>query len=350
MKERKKGGRLATKPATVKDVAKAANVSPMTVSNVINNRLEFVGSNTKLRVEQEIIRLNYRRQTAARNLRVSHQQSVGMIIVDESPMFLTDFFITQVVAGLANVLNSSDYTMTIQGMNVRKLADSMIMRSFEVGGICAILSGTVEEREKVLEQLLSLNQPMVIFQQEVKERNADLCLIRQDDLSGGRLVGEHLLAKGVKDILVLRPNQNWPAIENRIQGLKDLVSSKSTQPKMTFLNTESESFADVQSSLSNYLDQNSLPDAIFGCNDQIAYASILLLKDKGYNVPLDLRVIGFNGFEAHRHLQPNLTTVVSPAYKMGQIAGESMLTRFSTGFFPKSDTVLPVDISVGGTT
>ena len=67
----------------------------MTVSNVLNERSEFVSSKTILRVEQEIIRLNYRRQTSARNLRASHQHSVGMIVLDESPKFLTDFFLPQ---------------------------------------------------------------------------------------------------------------------------------------------------------------------------------------------------------------------------------------------------------------
>ena len=90
---------MGLKRVTIKDVAKAANVSPMTVSNVINRRSEFVSSKTRLRVENEIERLNYRPQIAARNLRASHQHSVGMIVLDESPKFLTDFFTTELVAG-----------------------------------------------------------------------------------------------------------------------------------------------------------------------------------------------------------------------------------------------------------
>ena len=350
VKELKKVAGLAIKRSTIKDVAKAANVSSMTVSNVINRRSGFVSYKTRLRVEQEIVRLNYRRQTAARNLRASHQHSVGMIVLDESPKFLTDFFTTELVAGLANVLNNADYTMTIQGINSRNLGDSMIMRSIDVGGLCIMLSGTEAERLKVLEQLLSLKQPVVVFQQEVRGKNKHLCLVRQDDYYGGRLVGGHLLSKDLKDLLILRPNQNWPAIENRIRGLNEVLSNSMIQPKITILDTGSESFSDVQTSLNNYLDQNSLPSSIFGCNDQMAYASILLLRDKGYNVPKDVRVMGFNGFEAHRHLIPNLTSVISSAYKMGQIAGESMLSYFSNGYFPNSETILSVKISLGDTT
>src|SRR5690606_28783339 len=118
--------------ATIKDVARAADVSPMTVSNVLNGRMQFVSVATRKRVEREIERLGYRRSTHARSLRVSEQRSIGMVIVDESPTFLTDFFTCEVVAGLANVLNGADYTLTLQGMALSALEHSMILRNFEV--------------------------------------------------------------------------------------------------------------------------------------------------------------------------------------------------------------------------
>ena len=52
---------LPAKRATIKDVARAAKVSPMTVSNVLNNKDQLVGSKTKMRVDREVLRLNYRR-------------------------------------------------------------------------------------------------------------------------------------------------------------------------------------------------------------------------------------------------------------------------------------------------
>ena len=71
---------------TIKDVAAAARVSPMTVSNVLNGKNQFVSERTRKIVEREIDRLNYRIQQHARSLRVSHRRSVGIVIVDDGDL------------------------------------------------------------------------------------------------------------------------------------------------------------------------------------------------------------------------------------------------------------------------
>lgn len=336
--------------ATIKDVAKAADVSPMTVSNVLNGRSQFVSAVTAKRVEREIARLNYRRQANARNLRVAEQRSIGMVIVDESPQFLADAFTCQVVAGLANVLNGADYTLTIQGMSGSQLNDSMIMRTFEVGGFCAMVSGPETERRNVVQRLSELDQPVVVFQEEFATKGQDICTIRQDDRGGGRLIADHLLARRVSDLLMIVPAQHWPAIENRITGVRDSLMAAGGDATLTLLESASESFADVQSALARHLQTNPAPQALIGGNDPIATAAMLYLMDHGVRVPEDVRVVGFNGFEAHRYSRPRLTTVKSAAYALGERAGEAMLGRLKDGAFASHDHVLPVYFDPGATT
>jgi DNA-binding LacI/PurR family transcriptional regulator len=336
--------------ATIKDVAVAAGVSPMTVSNVLNGRTQFVSPVTAKRVEREIARLNYRRQANARNLRVAEQRSIGMVIVDESPHFLADAFTCQVVAGLANVLNNADYTLTIQGMSGSQLPESMIMRNFEVGGFCAMVSGPPSERSDVVRRLLELDQPVVVFQEQIDGKGQDICTIRQDDRGGGRLIADHLLARRVEDLLMIVPAQHWPAIESRIAGVRDSLAAAGGAAKLTLLESASESFADVQSALALYLAGNPPPQALIGANDPIATAAMLYLMDHGVRVPDDVRVVGFNGFEAHRYSRPRLTTVMSAAYALGERAGEAMLGRLKEGSFASQDHVLPVYFDPGATT
>jgi DNA-binding LacI/PurR family transcriptional regulator len=327
--------------ATIKDVAQAAGVSAMTVSNVLNGRLQFVSAITKKRVEREIERLNYRRQANARNLRVAEQRSIGMIIVDESPFFLADQFTCQVVAGLANVLNHADYTLTLQGLRGDQLEDSNIMRSLEVGGFCAMISGPGPLRRDIVERLVALQQPVVVFQESMPASWPDVCVIRQDDYGGGGLIADHLLARRAQSYLVIVPSEDWPAIEYRVQGLRDGLA-RDPSATVAIIQSESESFSDVQIAMAHYLETSSMPHAVFGTNDAIATAALLLLLDRGYRVPEDVKVVGFNGFEIHRHSRPRLTTVMSAPYQMGERAGRAMLYRLEAGHFEAGEELLPV--------
>jgi LacI family transcriptional regulator len=336
--------------ATIKDVARAADVSPMTVSNVLNGRMQFVSAATRNRVEREIERLGYRRSTHARSLRVSEQRSVGMVIVDESPTFLTDFFTCEVVAGLANVLNGADYTLTLQGMALSALENSMILRNFEVAGFCAMISGPADQREAVVQRLAQLDQPLVVFQQELAAKIPDVCSIRQDDRGGGRLIGDHLLARRATSIVAVVPRQIWSAVESRIAGLQDSIAAAGGEARLEVVEAESESFADVQAAMTAYLDQQPVPDAVVGANDPIAIAAMLLLNDRGVAVPERVRVVGFNGFEAHRYSRPHLTTIRSPAYALGERAGFAMLHRLREGSFDHPEHLLPVVFEQGFTT
>jgi DNA-binding LacI/PurR family transcriptional regulator len=335
--------------STIKDVAKAAGVSAMTVSNVLNGRLLYVSAETRKRVEREIKRLNYRRQANARNLRVAQQRSIGMIIIDESPFFLADHFTCQVVAGLANVLNQADYTLTLQGMRGEQLDESMIMRSFEVGGFCAMISGPKEQRLSIIERLSALEQPVIVFQEGLERLRPDICVIRQDDFGGGQLIADHLLARRVGSYLVIVPRQGWPAIEYRVAGLGAGLA-KDPSVSVAVVESASESFGDVQTALGLYLDNHPVPGAVFGTNDAIATAALLHLLDKGYRVPEDVKLVGFNGFEAHRYSRPQLTTVLSCPYEMGERAGRAMLHRVKAGHFLESELVLPVVFAASGTT
>ena len=74
----------------------------------------------------------------------------------------------------------------------------------------------------------------------------------------------------------------------------------------------------------------------------MAIAAMKLLGARGRRVPQDARVAGFNGFDFWRYASPELTTVLSPAFALGEEGGRALLARLETGSFPVRRRVLPV--------
>ena len=149
------------KRTTLQEVAHAAGVSPMTVSNLVNGRYRAMSVGTRGRIEAVIQELGYRPDGAARSLRTARQMSVGIIIVDESPHFLSDGVTTQVVSGLGNALNAAGYTLQIEGLRARDFEKASLLRTTTTDGLCLLLSGSTEMRAEMLTRARETALPIV---------------------------------------------------------------------------------------------------------------------------------------------------------------------------------------------
>lgn len=338
-------GRRST---TLQDVAIAAGVSLMTVSNVVNGKSNAVGENTRLRVEREIKRLNYRPHASGRSLRLAHQWSVGMIIIHESDSFLADPFVTQVVAGLNKEMSSNGYGLYLQGIRKDDLESSVLIKNAGTDGLCAFYYGSPRERRAIADTLAALGQPLILIQESLGFPGKDICCIREDDYEGGRMLAQHLVAKGARRFVVLEPSLAWPALSERRRGILSVLKDLSGA-SVTTVTCDNGEFASTQAALAAHLNAHELPHAIMA-NDHIAIAAMKLLAKRGISVPKDVLVTGFNGFEFWQYTDPMLTTIRSPAFEMGRRAGREMVHRLEHGKFSAAKIVLPVALQEGGST
>jgi len=340
-------GSNRAKRTTMHDVARLAGVSVMTVSNVVRRQNQTVKLETRRRVEDAIARLNYRPNISARRLRVAEEYSIGVVIVDNDPAFLNDPFISRLVSGLSNYLSNQDYTLDIQGVPPERFETATILKKVGNDALCAILCGPKALRRQHLEYLQTTGQPVVVFQEPFKSTSGNVAVVAQDDLGAGRLVAEHLLRSKLRSIMFVRPTLDWPAVEQREKGLRAVFESKDSAVEIFTSLVPSERFDDVRAAVAAQLAKRT-PDAIVAATDSMAAAALEACEADGLNVPGDITITGFNGFDVWRYTRPRLTTVISPAYEMGQYAGELLVTRLRSGEFAKRNTVFPVALQVGG--
>ena len=91
--------------------------------------------------------------------------NLGMIVVDESPAFLADPFITQLVAGLSNYLSERDYALVLQAVNESNFGRSSLIRRAETDALCALLSGPFGRRRRLQRRLADIDHPIILFQE-----------------------------------------------------------------------------------------------------------------------------------------------------------------------------------------
>lgn len=334
------------KVSRLRDVAAAAGVTPMTVSNVLNGR-PGASAETRARVLREAERLNYRPDANARRLRLERTGAIGVVVLDDAPDYLRDPFITNVIAGLGNVAAEHAFSLVLQG--VRPQAEKMapLLSQSETDALCLLLSGPGSARERLMSQVERLRQPVVLVQEREAWGLKDVCLIRQDDWAGGQILGDHLRARlpHPGTVFFLTPEIAWTAQMERAEGLRQGLG-KGFHLRSVLCGDES--FAATQAALAEALERQEAPVAIVGGNDQMALAAMSFLQARGTAVPGEMPVAGFNGFEMFRYVQPALTTIVSPAYEIGVRAGQEILARLEHDSFRAPEIVLPVRLRQGG--
>lgn len=324
--------------ATLKDVARVAGVTPMTVSNVLNGRKGQVGPQTRDRVLAVVKALGYRPHAVGRRLKSRHTMAIGVLILDDVPQFLSDPFTTQVVTGLANFATDNNYSLLLQGVRSDNLTLAPLLSQLEADGVCALLSGPANRRRAFVDLLCELNLPLVLVQETVSAPGA--CRIRQDDQGGARTVAQHLLDRGARDMMMLLPAEEWPAMMLRTSAVREACEAAGAGFRT--VRCGDEGLGDTQLALAQAVEAHGVPDAIVGGNDRMALAALTWLAGRGIAVPGRVRVTGFNDFDFASYVTPRLTTVHSPAYEMGRRAGEELLLYFRTGQFSDSEIVLPV--------
>ncbi|KQW77648.1 hypothetical protein ASC89_21040 [Devosia sp. Root413D1] len=337
------------KAVTLKDVARLAQTTPMTVSNVLNNRAGAVGPELSARVRRVAQELGYRPHALARRLRTQRSQIIGVVLVDASPFFLSDPLTAAMLAGLTAALHRLDYSTILHGVGPDEVEQASFLRNIETDGFCMVLSGSRATRRRVVERIAATNQPLVILQEEVPDEVRDAASIHFDDRGGARELARALVTGDVRHVLFLVPALEWAAMQRREGGIREILANR-PEVRLSVVKSANEGFEACQAALGAFLAKGDEPDLVIGGNDQMAIAAMRYLQGVGRNVPGDIQVAGFNGLEFGRYSTPELTTVAAPAFRLGEAAANAMFHRLDTGSFPFREMVVPVEVMLRGST
>uniref|UniRef100_UPI0028AA9E0E LacI family DNA-binding transcriptional regulator n=1 Tax=Kocuria sp. TaxID=1871328 RepID=UPI0028AA9E0E len=179
-------------PVSIKDVAREANVSIGTVSNVLN-RPDMVSEDRRKRVTRVIEQLGYVRNDAARQLKAGRARTIGLLVRDSSNPFYNDIALGAEAAAekLGNVVIMGNAAES-------ERREGLYLDLFEEQRVRGVLVTPQSERRERIDALRARGIPSVLVDEHAPPSRC--CSLAVDDFEGGRAAVEHLLAGGARRV------------------------------------------------------------------------------------------------------------------------------------------------------
>lgn len=324
---------------TLKDIAEAAGVSVMTVSNVINGKSARVSTETIERVRRIIDERGYVPSASARSLAANQSRLIGLLVpaASEDSLAISPHNIA-IIGQIERRLRKRGYHLLLRGVaDTSEIGEAL--RSWSLDG--AVLLGFLDEEVADLRRQVTGATPVLAI--DSYSDNPLTTGVRSDDFTGARLAAAHLLSLGHRRIVFAGPSfTDVGVVHERFLGFRQAFSEAGVSfadcPVET-LNTTHENGVALGRRL---LDTHPDATAVFATADILAIGLIEGLREAGVGVPDRVSVVGFDDLDISAYITPKLTTIAQDIVGKATHAVDRLLTLVDGGDRPADHLVLDV--------
>lgn len=319
---------------TIKDIAKAANVSINTVSRALNNKPD-INAKTKEKVLKIAEELGYVKNITASSLRNRKSKTIGVIFKD-----ITNPFFVEVLKGIEKATKENDYSLILMDIEKDYELEKKAIQIMAEKRVDGILISPVRKEKKKFNKIMNLNIPYVIIGDHFEEMNADE--IYANDLKGGYLATKHLIERGRKKIVFLNVKNHNFVSQSRLQGYKKALKEAKIRINNKIIFDIKEDVNDAYKKILEILENGLSFDSIFCFNDILAYGAIKALREKGIEIPKEIMVVGYDDIIYSSII--DLTTIRIPKFELGYKAFHILFDKMNHKVNKRTKIVLDVEL------
>ncbi len=325
---------------SIKDIAKAADISYSTVSRALNDSPR-VRPETRERIQRIAREMGYLPSGVARSLVTRRTNIVGVVVST-----ITDLFFAEVIHAIEEIALSHKYSVILAnsgGEPERELAAIRALLERRVDGII-VISGCSDKEAMSAER--GIEVPIVIINNVHQEHTG--YSVEVDNIGGGRLATQHLLELGHRRIAhIAGPTTEWDGVE-RLRGYEQALQAHQLPLDPSLIVRGNGRPEGGMRAMDQLLALPSRPTAVFCYNDVTALGAIRAAHAAGLRIPHDLSVVGFDDIDLSPFFEPPLTTITQPKRTMGEKAVQMILDLLAEKII--EDCVLPSQLVVRDST
>jgi LacI family transcriptional regulator len=308
--------------ATIRDVAKRADVSVGTVSNVLAGS-ESVSPERRAKVMAAIEALDYQPNYIARSLKARRTKTLGLIISN-----ITNPFFPQLARGAEEAAFQGGYLLITFNTDDRVEREQQVLsllRSRRVDGVLLVVAPSPENDVSHILKTSESGIPIVCLDRMPPGLALDSVSI--DNVAAAQLCVRHLISRGHRRIGIITGGLSLQTARDRLEGYKAALQDAGIEPERALIvegNFRSQSGYRLGKDL---LLRRNPPTAIFSSNGMMTVGLIQALNETGMRCPGDIAVVSFDDLPFADVFQPHLTSLIQPAYQIGYDGSQLMIQK-----------------------
>lgn len=329
---------------TLKDIAKEAGVSIMTVSNVINGNHSKVSLKTIDKINDLIKKYNYAPNAVARSLSMQSSKIIALCIPgSHTEGLLHSPYNSKIVSAIEKFVNTEGYYLMISSTpNIDQIISNI--NTWNVDG--AIFLGLSNENLNYINSRIST--PFICI--DTYHNLEKVINIGSDDFKGGYLAAKYFINMGHKNIALASAEEiKSPILSNNTLLYKRYLGFKTALDEVGLELKQDHIFgADVSYEggiqIGKILAEHSDITAVFSTADIMAIGIIEGARLSGLSVPRNLSVIGYDDLPFSCFVTPKLTTIRQNVDKKGELAASLLFKLIKGEIIKEIDTTLDVEL------
>ena len=307
---------------TIRDVARQAQVSIATVSHTINGT-HYVSPELRKRILDAIEALDYRPSKLAQALNSQTIPLVALIVPD-----ISNPYWSSVARAIQDITDKHNYSVIVCSTDGLLEREVRFLRSLS-GWISGLILHPYHVTHKHVNQFMGKTIPVVILGDFVtaEEHHSNWDRVGGDNQGGAQSAVEHLIQLGHQRIAFIQGPADTPTSIRRLAGFRrafELANLPVSEALLVRGNYTQEGGRQAMTAL---LDLPDPPTAVFCANDLSALGALEVAKRRGYRIPQDLSIVGFDNIEEAAHTSPPLTTIRQSPRQLGMISAEKLIER-----------------------
>lgn len=306
--------------ATIKDIAKALNLSTSTVSRALRGSYE-ISAETKKQVLEYAEKINYRPNPIALSLKERRTRAIGVVVSE-----IANNFFSQAINGIESIAYNKGYHVIITQSHESQDRERVNVEHLAARGVDGLLISLSSESVDVsyLKELHEKGMPIVFFDRISTE--IETHTVTANNYLGSFHATEHLIYQGYKKIAHITSSPYLSITRERMDGYKDALSKHNltfNESLIKYCNHGGMIDTEVEDALTALFKSKTKPDAVFAAGDRLTITCFEILKQMKLK-----KEVGFTGFSntaVGDLFSPTLTVVRQPASEIGQTAIEFLI-------------------------